>query len=158
MSNSLLVEFKRRYIIFAVRSWLCEIYLSFLSILFFNNSRGIKLSNRCMINDHKWCCRRNLLYAHHRMYYDPRMFARFGLISFSIRGHFRPSGIVVACVFVFVCPCGLVSVCINLGFVRAITNHSFKLAPLNLEYRCKRPWLRSLLFYGVIDLDLQGQI
>ena len=28
----------------------------------------------------------------------------------------------------------------------------------NLDQRCKRPWLRSLLFCGTIDCDLQGQI
>ena len=28
----------------------------------------------------------------------------------------------------------------------------------SLNHRCKRPWLRSLLFWGVIDLYLQGQI
>ena len=43
-------------------------------------------------------------------------------------------------------------------FVRAITHHPFKLGSPNLDHRCKRPWLRSLLFLGVIDLDLQGQI
>ena len=43
-------------------------------------------------------------------------------------------------------------------FVRAITHHPFKLGSPNLDHRCKRPWLRSLLFWGVIDLDLQGQI
>ena len=43
-------------------------------------------------------------------------------------------------------------------FVRAITHHPFKLGSLNLDHRCKRPWLRSLLFWGVIDPDLQGQI
>ena len=43
-------------------------------------------------------------------------------------------------------------------FVRAITQHLFKLGSPNLDRRCKRPWLRSLLFFGVIDLDLQGQI
>ena len=39
--------------------------------------------------------------------------------------------------------------------VRAITHHPFKLGSPNLDHRCKRPWLRSLLFWGVIDLDLQ---
>ena len=43
-------------------------------------------------------------------------------------------------------------------FVRAITHHPFKLGSPNLDHRCKRPWLRSLLFWEVIDLDLQGQI
>ena len=40
-------------------------------------------------------------------------------------------------------------------FFRAITHHPFKLGSPNLDHRCKRPWLRSLLFFGVIDLDLQ---
>ena len=43
-------------------------------------------------------------------------------------------------------------------FVCVITHHPFKLGSPNLDHRCKRPWLRSLLFLGVIDLDLQGQI
>ena len=47
-----------------------------------------------------------------------------------------------------------VCVSVNHGFVRAITHQTFK---LDLDQRCKRPWLRSLLFCGAIDLDLQGQ-
>ena len=43
-------------------------------------------------------------------------------------------------------------------FVRAITHYPFKLGSPNLDQRCKRPWLRSLLFCGTIDRDLQGQI
>ena len=43
-------------------------------------------------------------------------------------------------------------------FVRAMTHYPFKLGSPNLDHRCKRPWLRSLLFCGTIDLDLQGQI
>ena len=70
------------------------------------------------------------------------------------RGQFWPSGIVVACVCLCVCPC----VCVNPQLVRAITHHPFKLGSPNLDHRCKRPWLRSLVFWGVIDLDLQGQI
>ena len=31
-------------------------------------------------------------------------------------------------------------------------------AAINLDHRFKRPWLRSQLFCGAIDLDLQGQI
>ena len=52
------------------------------------------------------------------------------------------------------------SVCLSVchEFVRAITHHPFKLESPNLKYRCKRPWLRSLLLMGVIDVDLQGQI
>ena len=33
-------------------------------------------------------------------------------------------------------------------FVRAITHHPFKLGSPNLDHRCKRPWLSSLLFWG----------
>ena len=57
-----------------------------------------------------------------------------------------------------VCPCVCVSLCVNHLLVRAITWDPFKLGSPNLDQRCKRPWLRSLLFWGVIDLDLQGQI
>ena len=43
-------------------------------------------------------------------------------------------------------------------FVRAITHYAFKLESANLDQRCKRLWLRSLLFCGMIDYDLQGKI
>ena len=43
-------------------------------------------------------------------------------------------------------------------FVRAITHYPFKLGSPNLDQRCKRPWLRSLLFCGTIDRKLQGQM
>ena len=76
-------------------------------------------------------------------------------VSFLItRGQFWPSGIVIACV----CVCVRVCVCVNHLLVRAITWNPFKLGSPNLDQRCKRPWLRSLLFWGAIDLDLQGQI
>ena len=55
------------------------------------------------------------------------------------------------------CPCVCVSVCVNHLLVHAITRDLFKLGSPNLDHRCKRPWLRSLLFWGVIDHDLQGQ-
>ena len=42
--------------------------------------------------------------------------------------------------------------------VHMITHHPFKLGPPNLNQRYKIPWLRSLLFWGAIDLHLQGQI
>ena len=67
------------------------------------------------------------------------------------RGQFWPSGIVVACV----CPSVRPS---TTKFVRAITHQLSKLGSPNLDQRCKRPWLRSLLFCGTIDRDLQGQI
>ena len=50
-----------------------------------------------------------------------------------------------------------VRVCGNHLLVCAITHHPFKLGSPNLDHSCKRPWLRSLLFWGVIDLDLQSQ-
>ena len=56
------------------------------------------------------------------------------------------------CLRLSVCVCG------NHMLVRAITHHPFELGSPNLDHRCKRPWLRSLLYWGVIDLDLQGQI
>ena len=59
---------------------------------------------------------------------------------------------------VCVCVCLSVRMCVNHLLVRAITRDLFKLGSPNLDHRCKRPWLRSLLFWGTIDLDLQGQI
>ena len=59
-----------------------------------------------------------------------------------------------ACVYVCVC----VRVSVNHEIVRAITRQPFKLGSPNLDQRCKRPWLRALLFCGMIDRDLQGQI
>ena len=59
-------------------------------------------------------------------------------------------------VYLSVCVC--VCVCINHLLVRTITHQPFKLESPNLKHRCKTPWLRSLLFWGVIDLELQGQI
>ena len=59
---------------------------------------------------------------------------------------------------VCVCVCLSVCLCVNHLLVRAITRDPFKLGSPNLDRRCKRPWLRSLLFLGAIDLDLQGQI
>ena len=56
-----------------------------------------------------------------------------------------------ASVCVSVCVC----VCINHLLVCVITLDPLKLGSPNLDHR---PRLRSLLFWGVIDLDLQGQI
>ena len=58
------------------------------------------------------------------------------------------------CLHLSVCVC--VRPCVNHKLFRAITHHSFQLGSPNLDHRYKRPWLRSLLFLGVIDLDLQG--
>ena len=64
-----------------------------------------------------------------------------------------PSGIVCRyCLRLSVRPC------VNHLLVRAITRDPFKLGSPNLNHSCKRPWSRSLLFLGVIDLYLQGQI
>ena len=71
-------------------------------------------------------------------------------LAFFTRGQYWPSGIVA-------CVCQSVRPSVT-KFVRAITYHPFKLGSPNLDHRCKRPWLRSLLFLGVIDSDLQGQI
>ena len=59
-----------------------------------------------------------------------------------------------------VCPSVRPSVCVcgKHLLVRVITQHPVKLGSPNLDNRSKRPWLRSLLFWGVIDLDPQGQI
>ena len=59
---------------------------------------------------------------------------------------------------VCVCVCLSVCLCVNHLLVRAITRDPLKLGLPNFDQRCKRPWLRSLLFCGAIDLDLQGQI
>ena len=67
------------------------------------------------------------------------------------QGQFWPSGIVVAPVCVSMCP----SVT---KFVRAMSHELFKLGSPNLIQRCKTNCLRSLLFCGTFDLDLQGQI
>ena len=72
------------------------------------------------------------------------------------RGQFWPSGIVVACV----CLCVCLSVCVSVNpeLVHAINHHAFKLESPHLDKRCKTTWLRSLLFWGAIDFELQGQI
>ena len=58
----------------------------------------------------------------------------------------------------WVCVSVCVCVCSNHELVRTITHRPFKLGSPNLDQRCKTPWFGSLLFLGMIDLDLQGQI
>ena len=71
--------------------------------------------------------------------------------SFGLRVLSLPASVCL-CVRPSVCVCGKhLLVCV-------ITHHPFKLGSPNLDNRCKRPWLRSPLFLGVIDLDLKGQI
>ena len=48
-----------------------------------------------------------------------------------------------------------VRVCGNHLLVRAITRDPFKLGSPNLDQRCKRPWLRSLLFWGQLTLTFK---
>ena len=67
------------------------------------------------------------------------------------RGQFWPPGI-VACVWLCVC------LFVYHLHVRAISQDPFKLGLQNLDQRCITSWWRSLLFCGVIDLELQGQI
>ena len=50
------------------------------------------------------------------------------------------------CLCLSVCPS--VRVCGNHLLVHATAHHPFKLGSPNLDHRCKRPWLRSLLFLG----------
>ena len=40
-------------------------------------------------------------------------------------------------------------------FVRAITDHPFKLESPTLDHRCKRPQLRSLMFWGWLTLTFK---
>ena len=64
------------------------------------------------------------------------------------RCQFWHSGTVVACV----CPSVRPSV---RPFFRAITHYSFKPGSPNLDHRCKKPWLRSLLFWGWLTLTFK---
>ena len=52
--------------------------------------------------------------------------------------------------------CPSVRVCGNYLLVRAITHHPFKLGPPNSDQRCWIPWLGSLLFWGLIELDMSN--
>ena len=58
------------------------------------------------------------------------------------------SNIVIACI----CLCVSVCLCVNPKLVCALIHHLFNLGTLNLYQRCKTHWLRSLLFWGVINL------
>ena len=62
------------------------------------------------------------------------------------------------CLRLSVCVCVRLCVSVNPKLVHAKTHHTFKLEPPNLDKRCKKTWLRSLLFWGVIALDVQGKI
>ena len=76
------------------------------------------------------------------------------LVIFFTRDQLWPPGIVVAPVYMrvhpVVRPCQRACPCDNYSFVQArITK---------FDQRYKRPWLRSLLFCGMVGLELQGQI
>ena len=51
-----------------------------------------------------------------------------------------------------------VCVSVNHQFIQMITCHLLKLQSPKFDQKYKTPWLRSLLFLGFIDLDLQGRI
>ena len=113
-----------------------------------------------------------LIYCQHGMGQSRGLFVRFFLFQFQFlssgsnlsissgydvvftRGQFWPSGIVVACVCVCVCPCVRQSCACPHDNSSTVQARITKFGPV----MCKRPWLRSLLFCGAIDLDLQGQI
>ena len=74
------------------------------------------------------------------------------------RGQFWPSGIVVACVCLCVCMCVCVCVSVNHELVWAIIHQPFKLGLPNLDQRCKRPWLRNLLFLAQLTLTFKVKL
>ena len=78
---------------------------------------------------------------------------RFDSGDFVTRGQFRSSPASVGI-------CARVCVCmyINHELVHTIIHHSFKLGSPNWDLVCKIPRLRCLLFSGMIDHDIQGQI
>ena len=93
----------------------------------------------------------------HKMIWNVHTFvADFNIVDWR---HFLPEasfGLRVLSLPACVCVCVCLSV--NHHLVRAVTHQPFKLESPNLDQRCKRPWLRSLLFFGMIDLELQSQI
>ena len=78
--------------------------------------------------------------------------------SFVTKLSFYPRSVLALGCCRCLCVCVYVCVSVNHEFVRAITHQPFKLGSPNLDQRCKRPWLRALLFCGMIDHDPQGQI
>ena len=72
--------------------------------------------------------------------------------SFGLRVLSLPASV---CVCVCVSVCLSVRLCVNHLLVRAITRDLFKLGSPNFDQRCKRPWLRSLLFWGQLTLTFK---
>ena len=124
-----------------------------VSILWFKKTWCFVVSN---ITISRYSIESSLMILHHTLAHSVVCLNNKSLVWVSTRGQFWPSGIVVACVCV--CVCLSVRLCVNHLLVRAIIRLLFKLGSPNLDQRCKRPWLRSLLFWGAIDLELQGQI
>ena len=91
-----------------------------------------------------------IILKHHEGSVLPLYF-HYWMALFFTGGQFWPSGIVVVCV------CVCLHVCVGLC-LRAITRDPFKLGSPNLDHRGKTIWLRSLLFCGAIDLDIQDEI
>ena len=58
---------------------------------------------------------------------------------------------------VIVCPCVYVYVCVNSELVRAKTHYLLRIEPPNSVKRYKRPWLRSLLFWVLININSGGR-
>ena len=94
------------------------------------------------------------------MGYYPFISISFNLCVDIVQINFLPEASFVLRVLslpVSVCPCVHMSVRASIRVCRAITHHSFRLRSLNVDNQWKK-LLRSLLFRGTIDLELQGQI
>ena len=97
----------------------------------------------------QWC-----LHMYHQRWHN------YNVVEVICIHHFYPRPVLAFgyCRCLHVCVCVCVCVSVNHEFVGAITHQPFKLGSPNLDKRCERPWLRALLFCGMIDRDLQGQI
>ena len=62
------------------------------------------------------------------------------------------------CLCLCVRVCLSVCLCVCQSLVHAVTRDPFKRGSLNLNKRCKRSWLRSILFLGAIDLDHRSNL
>ena len=107
------------------------------AVFFLNTSFNFKKCNLFMLSP-EWIDKLFTCWIH----FYPRPVLDFGYCN-------RPCLCICQCVCVSVC------VCINHLLVRTITHQPFKLESPNLKHRCKTPWFRCLLFWGVIDLELQ---
>ena len=99
----------------------------------------------------------NMLVKPHVHFADDMNIMASKLTIFKIKCHFYPRPVLAfgycRCLRLSVCPS--VRMCGNHLLVRAITHHPFKLGSPNLHHRCKRPWLRSLLFGGWLILTFK---